>query len=139
MAVVLGGCLCGAVRTEASGSPYRVGICHCLDCRKHHGAIFHTYAVFAAEAVSVQGETRQHRDRHTCARCGSPVFALYGDEIEIPTGSLDQPNLFRPTYEIWTIRREPWLPDFPIDPGRRYERDRTNDARSEGEVTPVGL
>ena len=35
-----GGCLCGNVRIVASGPPYRVGICHCLDCRKHHGALF---------------------------------------------------------------------------------------------------
>src|SRR5688572_17043216 len=33
-----GGCLCGNVRIVASGLPYRVGLCHCLDCRKHHGA-----------------------------------------------------------------------------------------------------
>ena len=30
-----GGCLCGSVRIVASGRPYRVGVCHCLDCRKH--------------------------------------------------------------------------------------------------------
>lgn len=36
-----GGCLCGDVRIVAQGAPYRVGICHCLDCRKHHGALFH--------------------------------------------------------------------------------------------------
>jgi hypothetical protein len=35
-----GGCLCGNVRIVASGLPYRVGLCHCLDCRKHHGALF---------------------------------------------------------------------------------------------------
>lgn len=35
-----GGCLCGNVRFVAVGSPYRVGVCHCLDCRKHHGALF---------------------------------------------------------------------------------------------------
>lgn len=33
-----GGCLCGDVRLVASGRPYRAGLCHCLDCRKHHGA-----------------------------------------------------------------------------------------------------
>ena len=37
---VTGGCLCGDVRIVASGRPYRVGLCHCLDCRKHHGALF---------------------------------------------------------------------------------------------------
>ncbi|MCC2112140.1 MAG: GFA family protein, partial [Hyphomicrobiales bacterium] len=29
-----GGCLCRNVRFVASGRPYRVGLCHCLDCRK---------------------------------------------------------------------------------------------------------
>ena len=33
-----GGCLCGAVRIEITAAPYRVGICHCLDCRKRQGA-----------------------------------------------------------------------------------------------------
>ena len=42
-----GGCLCENVRIEASGSPYRVGLCHCLDCRKHHGALFFAAAIFA--------------------------------------------------------------------------------------------
>jgi hypothetical protein len=41
-----GGCLCGSVRIVASGRPYRVGVCHCLDCRKHHGALFHASAIF---------------------------------------------------------------------------------------------
>jgi hypothetical protein len=41
-----GGCLCGSVRIVASGRPYRVGVCHCLDCRKHHGALFHGSAIF---------------------------------------------------------------------------------------------
>ena len=40
----VGGCLCGDVRFVAEGRPYRVGLCHCLDCRKHHGAPFATFA-----------------------------------------------------------------------------------------------
>lgn len=31
---VTGGCLCDAVRIVAAGAPYRVGLCHCLYCRK---------------------------------------------------------------------------------------------------------
>lgn len=117
-----GGCLCGAVRLSASGRPYRVGLCHCLDCRKHHGALFYAAAVFPQEAVAVEGETRDYRGRFFCPRCGSSVFARSGDEIEVHLGSLDHPDQLMPTYESWTIRREGWLPAFPI--ARRYDRDR---------------
>ena len=41
-----GGCLCGLVRFVATGEPYRVGVGHCMDCRKHHGALFHASAIF---------------------------------------------------------------------------------------------
>ena len=50
-----GGCLCGDVRIVATGRPYRVGLCHCLDCRKHHGALFYAAAVFPQDAVTVDG------------------------------------------------------------------------------------
>lgn len=117
-----GGCLCGAVRIEATGRPERVGICHCLDCRKHHGALFYAAAVFRAGAVAIEGETHQFRGRHFCPRCGSSVFARSGDEIELHLGALDATDQFVPSYECWTIRREAWLPPFPL--GERYERDR---------------
>lgn len=57
---VSGGCLCGDVRLSVTGAPNRVGICHCLDCRKHHGALFFAAAVFPQDAVAIEGETR-HR------------------------------------------------------------------------------
>lgn len=129
MVHVNGGCLCGNVRVETSGSPYRVGVCHCLDCRKHHGALFHASAIFPREAVSVTGETRDYAGRYFCPRCGSPVFACTGDEIEVNLGALDEPDRFTPTYELWTIRREAWLPPFPL--ARHYDRDRENPGRSE--------
>jgi len=125
-----GGCLCGEVRMVAEGKPYRVGVCHCLDCRKHHGALFHASAIFPEGAVTVTGETRHYGGRHFCPRCGSSVFGHLGDEIEVNLGSLDQPGQFTPTYEIWTIRRESWLPPFPL--ARHYERDRDATSREEG-------
>lgn len=124
-----GGCLCGAVRIVATGQPYRVGLCHCLDCRKHHGALFHASAIFPQDAVTIHGEVRGYRDRFFCATCGSPVFGRSGDEVEVNLGSLDAPNQFIPTYELWTIRRESWLPPFPLR--KHYERDRDPTKRTE--------
>lgn len=127
--VTTGGCLCGDLRIAAKGAPYRVGICHCLDCRKHHGALFHASAIFPAAAVSITGAARGYNGRFFCPRCGSTVFGRSDDEIEINLGSLDAPDQFTPTYELWTIRRESWLPPFHVH--RRYAGDRDSTARQE--------
>jgi len=124
-----GGCLCGNVRVVATGRPYRVGICHCLDCRKCHGALFHASAIFPQDAVSIEGETRNYGDRFFCPRCGAPVFARSDDEIGVNLGSLDAPDQLKPTYELWTIRRESWLPPFPHT--KRFDRDREGTSRFE--------
>lgn len=124
-----GGCLCGDVRITASGSPHRVGLCHCLDCRKHHGALFFAAAIFPQEAVAIEGETGEYAGRHFCRRCGSSVFARWDDEVEVHLGALDAPDQLTPTYENWMIRREAWLPPFPLR--HSYERDRTTAGRRE--------
>jgi hypothetical protein len=125
-----GGCLCGDVRVEATGRPYRVGVCHCMDCRKQHGALFHASAIFPQTAVTVTGTTAEYAGRTFCPRCGSSVFSRSGDEMEINLGTLDAPDQFVPTYELWTIRRESWLPPFPVE--RRYDRDQDESEDSEG-------
>ncbi|HEX8307954.1 MAG TPA: GFA family protein [Allosphingosinicella sp.] len=124
-----GSCLCGNVRIEAAGRPYRVGLCHCLGCRKHHGALFHASAVFPEASVEVEGETRDYAGRFFCPRCGSSVFGRTGDEVEVNLGSLDSPGPLVPTYELWTVRRESWLPEFPLL--RRNARDRESTGRLE--------
>ncbi|OWQ90388.1 aldehyde-activating protein [Roseateles aquatilis] len=130
MTPITGGCLCGDIRFVATGRPYRVGVCHCLDCRKHHGALFHASAIFPRESVTITGEPRDYAGRCFCPRCGSSVFSPTGDEVEVNLGALDAPDQFMPTYELWTIRREAWLPAFPLS--RRYERNRDETSRFEG-------
>lgn len=124
-----GGCLCGEVRLEASGKPYRVGLCHCLDCRKHHGALFFGAAMFPEDTVTITGQTKEYEGRHFCPRCGSSVFNRFGDEVEVHLGALDAPDQLKPTYECWTVRRESWLPEFPL--AHRYERNRESGGRTE--------
>ncbi|MBT9385656.1 GFA family protein [Pseudooceanicola sp. CBS1P-1] len=126
MDTVTGGCLCGALRFVAQGAPRRVGICHCLDCRKHHGAVFYAAAVYAAADVTVTGPSARYRGRVFCPTCGGSVLAQSGAETELHLGSLDQPDLFRPQYELWTCRRESWL--APVPGAAQHDRDRPREA-----------
>jgi hypothetical protein len=79
--------------------------------------------------VTIEGKTRDYAGRFFCPRCGSSVFARTDDEIEVNLGSLDAPNQLMPTYESWIVRRESWLPPFPLT--NRYERDRDATGRFE--------
>ena len=121
-AETLGGCLCGAVRVVARGEPKRVGLCHCLDCRKHGGSLFFAAAIFDRDAVTVSGETKAWKNRHFCPTCGSSVFGLWDGEMDLHLGALDEIDQFRPTYELWTVRREGWLPEFGLE---GFEGDKT--------------
>lgn len=113
-----GGCACGAVRFRSRSEPLRIGLCHCMICRKAHGAAFNPFVVFKAETVEVTGKplswfSTPGYDRQFCGVCGSRVIARNGDEVEVSLGSLDQPGLLAPQYESWIVRREPWL--RPLD------------------------
>jgi hypothetical protein len=110
-----GGCACGAVRVRVSAEPLEVNLCHCMTCRRIHGAPFGLYAIFARDAAQFTGETRAWSSsatgrRHHCANCGSPVYLAFDGvpEVEIPTGLFDEVGIYPPTYEIWTKHREPW-------------------------------
>ncbi|WP_147106222.1 GFA family protein [Tateyamaria sp. syn59] len=120
-----GGCLCGQVRLVATGAPDRVGICHCLDCRKHHGALFYAAAIFPETAVHITGTFSEYEGRAFCPHCGSSVFARSEGEIEVHLGAFDAPDQFVPQYELWTERREAWLPAF--DGTLCHIRDRDSD------------
>jgi hypothetical protein len=114
-----GGCACGAVRFRTLGEPDRVGLCHCMTCRKTHAAAFYPFVVFAAEQVEVTGQTASWLsspgyDRRFCPTCGSGVLDGDEREVEISLGSFDEPGEFSPDYECWTVRREPWLPDLGV-------------------------
>jgi hypothetical protein len=113
-----GGCACGAVRYVAEGGPLRVGLCHCLTCRKRHGAPCNAFAAFRQDRVRIEGQTQvwagaEHGRLHGCAVCGSPLFWTASDEddgeIEIHLGGLDDTGQFTPQYEVWVKRREPWM------------------------------
>ncbi len=115
---ITGGCLCGAVRYEASEPPFWAGHCHCQNCRKHTGAAFATDALFHTSELSWLGreptyyKSSERCERGFCPNCGSTVSARYFDEPDIlvmAAGSLDDANVIEPTVHAYTSRRVKWL------------------------------
>ena len=113
---ISGGCNCGQVRFEIGGEPIRVGVCHCATCRKQSGSAFSFFGIWPRASVTLSGELACWQGRaggeRFCPVCGSALFcwAEGSDEIEIKLGTLDDPpGALAPAYELWTIRREPWL------------------------------
>jgi hypothetical protein len=96
---VSGSCLCGAVCYEVDGPATEVTNCHCLMCRKQHGAAFATYGGYAKERLRVaQGESEiqsyrsgETTERHFCRVCGSSLFWVdtTGQRIWVALGTLD--------------------------------------------------
>jgi hypothetical protein len=90
-----------------------------MTCRKSHASVSNPFVVFRRADLQVVGEVRSWRSspgyvRWFCSVCGSRVFAESRDEVEISMGSLDELGAFSPQYEVWTARREPWLPQLPV-------------------------
>jgi hypothetical protein len=118
-----GGCACGAVRYSFSGGSDFVASCHCADCKRASGgeaAIFvgvadTDFAISEGEpqAFHYVAESGRGLDRNFCAACGSRLFtssleALPGT-ILVQIGSLDYPEAFEPTVEMFTRQRLSWV------------------------------
>ncbi len=115
--IVRGGCLCGAVRYEASGEPYNVTHCHCEDCRKCAGAPFVTWASFRRNNFRfTHGAPREiawaRRIRSFCASCGTALTFMSGpdtDEVDVTVSSFDYPDATLPQDHVWIEDRLPWV------------------------------
>ncbi|WEK03253.1 MAG: GFA family protein [Candidatus Devosia phytovorans] len=112
-----GGCLCGAVRYEVEGDPEISGLCHCTICRKLTGSVVSVTAHWRVEKFSMTGMLATYDKRQFCPSCGSRLFFMGSDMVEVFLGSLDDaPNGIMPQLEVWSIRREQWLPKIDTIP-----------------------
>jgi len=110
------------VRFTLRGEPFLVGTCHCTKCRKESGAMFTTYAKWPRSAFTLTGAVETYEGRSFCPVCGSRLFNLHNDDVEVRIGSLDDaPTGLTPMQEGWTIRREHWL--APVAGVPQFERD----------------
>ncbi len=113
-----GGCFCGRVRYQVSGTPFHSTVCHCVDCRRASGApCFAWFSVRRDEIRIVAGTPTRYSsssavERTFCADCGTQLSwqsASLPDEIDIATATLDTPQLVPPRDHTWTSQKLPWL------------------------------
>jgi hypothetical protein len=112
-----GGCLCSAIRFRISGAPELSCICHCATCRRASAAPTVAWLTFDRGQVEfISGNPTVYRSsqgiaRQFCGTCGSQLTyetITSPTSIDITTASLDNPNLFPPTLEVWLEHRVPW-------------------------------
>jgi len=112
-----GGCICGAIRYKACGSPVMVAYCHCDDCRKSGGSVVAVLAGFRRDGFEiVNGNptyfgTTPAVQRSFCNTCGTPLFyenQNFFENIYIHIGSFDQPEKLPPDRHTWVSDRISW-------------------------------
>jgi len=117
MQINQGGCLCSAIRFRVSGEPIFSCVCHCATCRRASAAPTVAWLTFDRGQVDIlSGQPRVYRSsqgvvRQFCGTCGSQLSYEQADRpttIDITTASMDNPNLFPPTMEVWLENRLSW-------------------------------
>jgi hypothetical protein len=121
-----GGCHCGAVRYQVSGTPKHVALCHCEACRKSAGAPMVLWAAFAEDAFSVvRGKPKTFNSsgvamRSFCPDCGTGLFYRNAEMlpgiVDIQAATLDDPSVFPAQCHIQIAERIDWMADAHILP-----------------------
>ncbi len=130
---ITGGCLCGAVRYTVSAEPLGSRACWCRLCQYLASGSATVNAIFPADAVTITGPLKTfsgiadsgcHMTRGFCPECGTQISSTAAERphlMVLRTGTLDDPNLVRPTDIIWTSAAPDWAtldPDLPHHPAQ---------------------
>ncbi len=115
---ITGGCHCGAIRYEVTGTAIVHALCHCRDCRRSSGAPMVGWTMYRADAVKVTKGTpkiynsSENVRRHFCAECGTGLF--YVNEkmlpgiIDIQSATCDDPDAVPAQVHIQVAERIGW-------------------------------
>lgn len=96
-----GGCLCGDIRFEVTGTPEKPHTCSCRMCQRTSGALTVAWVEFPKSAIRWIGKVGEpttfrssnNSSRAFCPRCGSTIGAIDRDDtIALTVGSFDAPH-----------------------------------------------
>jgi len=118
VAMVQGGCFCGALRYEVDPVGSAVVNCHCSMCRKTSGAPFVTWILLARDRFALIAGTpaelasSDHGRRWFCRDCGTPIAFLSSkrpDKLDVTACTLDDPAECPPTEDVYEETRLAWV------------------------------
>jgi len=118
-----GGCQCGAVRYEITGSPITVYACHCTECQTQSGSAFAMAAVIPGQHFRITRGSPKMFPRRTsptkimecwfCGDCGTRLYHVPGGadypNRNIKPGTLDDASWLMPATHFWTRSAQNWV------------------------------
>ena len=121
MAILSGGCLCGAILYEVNRDPTASATCYCRTCQYiAGGGPSHSMLIHKSDVEITKGEFASYRMKsdegnrvglHFCRECGTPLFSESEARPEffaIKVGSLDDPSVFKSSMDFWVESAQPW-------------------------------
>ena len=123
---MLGGCLCGSVRysllvSTADGSNEEKLVstcnCHCRMCQKSCGAPFVSWIRIPKTSFTVSCgsltnfASSEKASRSFCGVCGTQIMFQSSeseDTVDVTIASLDSPDNFPPSENVWMQSHIPW-------------------------------
>jgi hypothetical protein len=113
--MITGGCLCGAVRYEATAAPLFTRVCWCRLCQKLGAGSGTVNVGFRSEDIHITGALTNYAStadsgteltRGFCPICGTPITSqaeTRKHQMFVRAGTLDDPEV-----AIWTSEAPSW-------------------------------
>ena len=120
--MMLGGCLCGALRYRLTEDPIAFYVCHCTECQRRSGSAFGLSMIVRTDALElISGspamfevelpEGRRDRGRF-CLSCATRLWHetdAYPQIRGLRPGTLDEASRYTPYGDVWTRSAQPWV------------------------------
>ena len=132
MTTRLASCFCGQLSAACTGEPFRVSVCHCLNCKRRSGSAFSFNARWKTEDVVITGRATEftlvgdegsHATFAFCPHCGTTVHYRLDTQpgvIAIPAGTFADPAFPAPFVSVYEERQCAWV-GIHADPLERFD------------------
>jgi hypothetical protein len=117
-----GGCQCGKIRYEITGTPKALVVCHCTDCQRQSGSAFGmTLPVNEADFRMTKGEVKTYASTSAagrgklgafCPDCGTRIYhkpEWRKGTVSVKPGTLDDTSWLKPETHLWTSSKQGWV------------------------------